>query len=166
MVLGIIAIVLAVLYLLVNVFSVVAMLSSFSESSPGSPVGEGHILFGPLTTIASTVLATMLLVAGIGLMRQRAWTRTLFLTWAVFDLIETLGGFVVAAVQVRQQLSAASSGGAAMPPGILEGMLIGGVACGLLPGLAIPIFFIVWFLRGKIKREVASWQSAQRSERL
>lgn len=106
------------------------------------------------------LVATLLLIAGIGLVKRTAWAARATIVWVVAKLL-FVAGQSIATYFIQQETMAAISQSdpslAQMPPGATEMMVVGGTACALLWGWALPIFMLIWFARGKIRAEVATW---------
>ncbi len=144
-----------------------AVMSVVPENDPGrasieASFGHPGLMVG-LSAVTMAV-AILLLVAGIGLMRRKAWSRPASLTWAVVKMVTVLAS---AAIQYPMQQEAmkaqteaiAASGGTA-PAGLttfMEGAVIFGLAFGVLWGWALPIFLLIWFNLKRKKAEIATW---------
>ena len=113
--------------------------------------------------LVSTAVAILLLVAGAGLVRRRAWARRTCINWAVLKMLlvvaTTAMSYPIARetseVTLRPSASAPST-----PVNVQQfaelGMIVG-LTFGLLWGWALPVFLLIWFARGKIRNEVAGW---------
>ena len=103
------------------------------------------------SSFLGVAFAILLLVAGISLCRRRPAARTLHLIYAGVALVMCIIG-TLAAVSLMNTDST--------PMGMRAGMMIGFVF-GFLFGSAYPVFLLIWFLRARIRDEVASWPRTQ-----
>lgn len=105
-------------------------------------------------------LAVLLLVAGIGLVRRRRWSRNAFRAWAVLKIALVATSAVLASF-VQQQTFETMQGtdptAPGMPAAAITVMTVSTVVFTLLWGWALPIFALVWFARRKIGEHVATW---------
>ena len=90
---------------------------------------SGYLTFLKLTVIIAVGEAILLLVAGIGLLKHRAWGRSLAIGYAILSLFTTVIGMFV---------TAHYAGGAE--------------AAGDLKGVAYPIILLVFMLRPNVTR--------------
>jgi hypothetical protein len=158
-VLGIIAIVLAVLGLLSLLGQVLVLLVPHPPSASQPAVLEPPAAVKAIITPLWAAVSVLLLVGGIALVNRRRWSARALVGWAIGDLLLTLVGFggMLLNTPASQQMSQQN---AAMPPGyggvgtmFFMTMMCFGTAIGLTP----PIFALVWFGRKKIRDEVARW---------
>lgn len=113
-----------------------------------------------VASLLGTVLAVVLLVAGIGLLKRAAWARPTCQIWAVLKMLLAVATAVVGSLIQRDMLSAMSRmdpNMPALPAGFAEGAASVGLVFALAWGWALPVFLLVWFARGKIKAEIAEW---------
>lgn len=114
-------------------------------------------LFTEVGTVA--VLGVVLIACGVGLMKRRAWGATLALVWGV---VRAVSGVVITVWMMMVQRESfahipVTPGGP--PPGLVSGMaMAGGLVAGIAASCALPIVAIVWFLRPRVRAEVASWR--------
>ncbi len=102
-------------------------------------------------------LGTVLLFAGIAMLRRQRRCVRLCVTWALLEIPVVVIGtcFQTTAQQANFEAMAQSPGG---PPIVFfSAMLWVGVAVGILWGWALPGFLLVWFSRRAIKKETAAW---------
>ncbi len=167
---GAVSIVFGVLASLNGLYGVVS--SVFAESidewlrtfvPAGQPTGMEVMADNPgllaFNSFLVLVAAVLLLVLGIGLVKRRVWGAKLVPIWAVIKIVvATMGGFVGYHV-AQGQLEAMSNDPdlAAMPAGFTDTMVVVGFAVGVLWGLAMPVFLLIWFSRARIKEEVSQW---------
>ena len=112
--------------------------------------------------IASAALAVWLLVAGIGVLRRRRWSRRAILAWAIARMAEAVPAAVLAYLIAQGQLGAMmdSPQAAAVPGGIavfIRGAGLLGFGWTLALAWAMPVFVLVWFTRRRVREEVAAW---------
>ncbi|MCH8152385.1 MAG: hypothetical protein IH830_08445 [Planctomycetes bacterium] len=174
MVIGVIAIIFGSLAILQGCFGAVSSLfmSSLSGFMPAEQATmldamEGlkpWMIIGAVLTLA---LGILLLVAGIGLVRRRAWSPTACMVWAGIKMMFVVGNTILADMAQQAQFEAMQemmqqdpNMPAAMPAMMGSFMQVFGVftiVLGILWGWALPVFLLIWFSRGKIKAEVAGW---------
>lgn len=112
-------------------------------------------------------LGILLLVAGIGLVRRRAWSPTACMVWAGIKMVFVVGYTILGDMAQQAQFEAMQemmqqdpNMPAAMPAMMGSFMQVFGVftiVLGILWGWALPVFLLIWFARSKIKAEVAGW---------
>lgn len=110
-------------------------------------------------SISSILAASLLLFGGISLVRRRHRAASLLFIWSVVKVVLILAGV---GLQFAIQPQAIDQAAAQLPNlpggrGLLYGGVAVGIACGLIFQLAGPVFLLVWFRRGVIKEEVATW---------
>jgi hypothetical protein len=159
-VLGIIAIVLAVLGLLSLLGQAVMLVVPHPPAASQPAYPEPPAVVKAIVTPMWAALSVLLLVGGIGVANRRRWSARALVGWAIGDVVLTLvglGGTLMSMPAVQQQMSQQNAG---MPPGFggvfMVGLMVAmcfGAAFGLVP----PVFALVWFGRRKIKDEVAGW---------
>jgi hypothetical protein len=103
-------------------------------------------------------IATMLIVGSVRLVRRRAGSPTLLLYWSAIKILETLGGtwagFIMAKDQVQlAKKTAATPAAAEWAAKFATAQLVGG----LVLGMALPIFLLIWLNRARIRDETAAW---------
>ncbi len=169
-VLGVIAIVVAGLGILTSVWAVFGtqvaerISSRFSPPNMQMSIVQIQKRWGAWTiisTVLSLSLAVLLLAAGIGLIRRRAWAPPLCRAWAVLKMLLVLAGSVVGYQIGRESFDMMSQQNPNMPAlGAGAGSLFAafGVCAGLLWGWALPVFLLIWLARRPIKTEIAEWR--------
>lgn len=172
--------VIAIVYASFGILSAIwAMIAPFIMSAMASamPAEAGKQMAASMAgvqkwmglNVASNALnlaaATVLLLAGIGLLRRRGWSRSVAIVWAVFKMafavLAAVVGYLIAVEQMavmQQQMQ--SKGGTAMPVGFMQAFLPLGIGISIVIGWAFPIFMLVWMGRGSIRSEVAGWETA------
>ena len=163
---GVIAIVFGSLGMLGGCWGMVApqVMGTMASKMPPEVAGQVEVMhdFAGWTIASSLVglvVAAALLVAGIGVHRQRRWGVTVARVWAVGKMLLVVATGVLT-YQVFQETAARMSqtqGMQAMPGGFMSAMGGATTAVGVLWGWALPVFLLVWFGRRKIKQEVGAW---------
>ena len=117
-----------------------------------------------LSGLGSLALGVLLLVAGIGLLRRRSWSRKASVVWSILRMTYAIPtgvlGYIVNTAQFEAMEQAAASSSSPIPSGffaIMHSLGPAGLGCGLVWGWALPVFLLSWFSRSKIKAEVAQW---------
>jgi hypothetical protein len=102
------------------------------------------------------VLAAIgLLVAGIGLLRRRAWTATAIVLWAVVKIGLEVGVAIAAAAMQREMVQAMAAGSRpGVPVSFEQWMLIVPFVVSIVLYCAFPVFLLVWFLREKVRKRM------------
>jgi hypothetical protein len=175
-VIGVIAIVYASFGILGAIWALIApfMMSAMTSMMPAEPSKQMAASMAGVQkwmglSAASNALnlagAAVLLLAGIGLLRRRGWSRSVAIVWAVFKMafavLAAVVGYLIAIEQMavmQQQMQ--SKGGAAMPVGFMQAFLPLGIGISIAVGWAFPIFMLVWMGRGRVRAEVAGWETA------
>ena len=173
-VIGVLAIIFGALEVLGGCVGIVSpwVMSAMVEVLPeGQSMGMAAMVEWGRWMVASSLaglgIGVLLLLGGVSLMQRRPRGRTLCLTWALLRMPAVVLGLVVGYLMQRDQLVAMQEMFASDPsvPAAMSamfgrfmqaGVLVGSVI-GLLWGWALPVFMLIWFSRGKIKTEVASW---------
>ena len=125
-------------------------------------------------TIANGVilsgLAILILIAGVGMLRRRTWSRRCALTWAVLRIVYAVPAAYLSYRLTQEMMQAMtnamattpnpSGGTMTMPAGMSSIMQIFGVVGVVITFFftcAMPIFALVWFNLPQFKREMAGW---------
>ncbi len=124
-----------------------------------------------ISMVVATVLAAWLLVAGIGVLRHRPWSRGATVGWAVAKIIYAIPASVLGYFHYKAQLEAmeqaAIDSGTPMPTGhivtIMQSVVVPMMGCSMLWTWALPLFLIIWFLRASVKTEVERWALESRA---
>ena len=174
MVIGVIAIIFGSLAILQGCFGAVSTLfmSSLSAIAPAEQATmfeamedlKPWMVTGAVLTLA---LGILLLVAGIGLVRRRAWSPTACMVWAGIKMMFVVGNTILADMAQQAQIEALQemmqqdpnmpAGASAMMGSFMQVFGAFTIVLGILWGWALPIFLLIWFSRSKIKAEVAQW---------
>ncbi len=114
----------------------------------------------------SGLIAMLLLFAGIGLVRQKPSGVSQAKVWAVAKLVFA---FIVVYVQMKSQphamravFESTAGPGPQVSDAMLQLLVVAGAAITIIWLAALPVFVLIWFARGKIKREVAGWGTPAR----
>ncbi len=168
---GVIAIVFGAGGILAAVFGIlwmVVILPKLLESGPQEQaamleVSREH--FGLLVTqnLVGLVLAAILLTGGIGLAKRCIWGVKTCRVWAMLKIVLVLFGVGLGYViqqKVFEAMSPQASGGTnpAFNAGYSVGFKLGSVCFGLVWGIALPVFMLIWFSRARIKAEINGWK--------
>jgi len=159
-VLGVIAIVLGVLGVLSAAWGMTGgdVMSGFMRNAPPEVLAQTERIRGWMITANALglPLALLLLVAGIGLCNRRRWGVATARTWAVLDILLVVFGMAITWLLLQASFQSnppIAGGGSFMPVPQVVGMV-----CGMVGGLAPPVFMLIWLSRGKIKAETTTWQ--------
>ena len=123
-------------------------------------VTQQFVLYNSISAIFVLGLAVVLLIAGIGLVRRRAWGRTAILCWAGGKIIYSIPAALLGYVIMRATLAAMKeAGGGALTGfmGFLAKLGAAGLACSIIWTWALPVFCIIWMVRAPVKTEVERW---------
>lgn len=107
------------------------------------------------------VLGVILLVGGIMLLKRKPMSSLVLQAWAVLKILG--GGFMIfksMAIQKTQMdimFSATAGNEAEMIGNITKYAVWFGLAFGFIWLAALPIFFLIWFNREKIKTQMSEW---------
>ncbi len=118
-------------------------------------------------SIVSMLIAVLLLVAGIGITKRRAWGPKVALVWAglkmIFVIVHSVAGYLIQIAQF-EAMQEAMANDQNMPAGmgafmgsLMQAFGIFGLLIGVLWGWALPVFLFIWFARKKIRTETATW---------
>jgi hypothetical protein len=110
-----------------------------------------------LSAVAELSMAILLLVGGVHLRRRRPIGAKLVRLWGIIRIPWTVLEVGLANFILRRMLPAFSHLSEYGEPS--EWVLGVGMTAGLLFGLAVPVFVLVWFSRGSIAAEVAGWSA-------
>jgi hypothetical protein len=110
-------------------------------------------------TVLQLALGVVLIVAGAKLIARRVSGPRLARTWASIKAVIVVVLAIVtypAAKQAAEQ-AAKIQNQQSLPQSMQDTIIIFGLIIGLIWSLALPVFMLIWFSRGKIKHEVAEW---------
>ena len=163
-VLGTIAIIFGAGGLLSGVWGIVAprAMEALVSFAPGSApesfratldVMNAWRVWTTLLALLSVGAAGLLLAAGILLIKRRAKAITVLKIWAVIRLPLVVAGSALGLVlqNAMREVPDAPS----VP--FAEVMAATGAVFGLLFGCALPVFFLIWVARERVKAEVRRW---------
>ncbi len=109
--------------------------------------------------IGGMIIAILLLIGGIRLRARRRQAVVLIRIWAIVKILLSAGGSVIGYQSVQLQMEAIQNDPSSpiMNTGIMGTFGMVGMVVGLLWACVLPVFMLVWFARGKIRREAESW---------
>ncbi len=110
-------------------------------------------------SVVAIPIATLLVCGSMRLLKRRASSRKTLFIWSAVKVGEVIFGAWVGFLMAKEQMlvmkqmsqSGDDTNFAAL---VATVQLVGGV----LIGLALPVFFAIWFSRQKIRDEMASWR--------
>ncbi len=118
-------------------------------------------------SIVSMLIAVLLLVAGIGITKRRAWGPKVALVWAglkmIFVIVHSVASYLIQIAQFEAMQEAMANdqnmpaGMGALMGSLMQAFGIFGLLIGVLWGWALPVFLFIWFARKKIRTETAGW---------
>lgn len=110
--------------------------------------------------VPTLILAALLLALGVGILKRSPKAAKGARVWAVLKIIlvvcSAYGGYRMQEAQF-EAMRQAPAGPGVPPPGVLALVSRAGLAFSVVWGWALPVFFLVWFKRPKIRAEVAEW---------
>jgi len=176
---GIIAIVFggaAALASVIGIFTNSAMSGLLSELGVDKDFMERHWAAATLMPILAAVLGTLLLISGILLIMRRRVASSLMLVWAVakiaFVIVQAPLNMAMQKemmprmMEQQKKIIEASSKGSGQKieapdmSGIMDVAAGVGAVVGVVWGMALPVFLLIWFSRRKIREDMASWGRA------
>lgn len=172
MVIGIIAIVLGAGGVLTSCWGTVAPLltDALAQAMPAGPsraqldaMKEWAVVLAAISA-GALVLAAWLLTGGIGLVKRTAWARRAILVWAVAKALFVAGQSVASYFIQHDTFDAMTQSDptmSQMPAGFSTAVATASLVFGLVWGWALPVFMLIWFARGKIRAEVATWDGGR-----
>jgi hypothetical protein len=108
----------------------------------------------------ATALSVWLLIAGIGLVKRRAWARAHCIGWSVVKIILALLSTLMGALfaqQIVQQINDQLSQRGTPPFTLTVPIVMTVIIVSLFVYLIWPTFMLIWFTREKITHEMAEW---------
>ena len=108
-----------------------------------------------LSALAEISMAILLLVGAVHLRRRRRRGAGLIRLWAIIRIPWTVLEVGMANLILRRMLPTLSHLSEFGEPS--EWVIGAGMTAGLLFGLAVPLFVLIWFSRSTIAAEVAGW---------
>ena len=150
LVIGIISIVLASLAIICTPASLLMQKLGPQQDNVMQDMPAWFHIYMTVSCVLAVCAGLLLLAAGILLLLRKPAARPLHLVYGGLAVVLCLGGVALTAL--------AFSGASAEGP--VKAGMFAGIACSLPLGLAYPIFLLIWFLRGSVARETASWRGA------
>jgi hypothetical protein len=111
--------------------------------------------------LLQTILAVLLLFAGIAMTRRRANCRPLTLGWAYAKMLVVALSSVIGFYVQQAQFEAMTQQQANIPTGTQQMQTVFMflvIAFGVLWGWALPIFMLIWLNRRTVRDEIAGWE--------
>ncbi|MCH7995773.1 MAG: hypothetical protein IIB57_15200 [Planctomycetes bacterium] len=111
-------------------------------------------------SIISFLAAGFLIFGGVSMVKRRRRATSILFIWSILKIVLIFAGVGVQLAVQSQVMDQVTAQLPTVPGGkaIMVGSVAVGLACGLIFQLAGPIFLLVWFRRGAIKEEVATWR--------
>lgn len=111
---------------------------------------------------ATVILSVLLIVAGAGLWRRRAWSIKAVWAWTILNVVLTPVAAVLGVIEGRRTLADLQNGNPDLEIYLshIDGdqILMVLAICVLLVGWSGPAFLAWWFLRPSIREETAAWR--------
>ena len=98
--------------------------------------GEGYIAFELFGFGFGGILSLVLIICGVGLLRERNWGRTGSLWYAVITILFNVSSPVVIIAMAKDDESLM--------------FIAGGAMCGSIMGIIYPIFILIFLTRPKV----------------
>ena len=142
-----------------------------SSAGPGAPdpavfnaAMRQHTTQNILANSGIFIAAVLLLIAAIALVRRSPKARPLMLGWALLKIVVGIFSAWVGAMAQRSTFQAMSAqpGMAAMPGALGPMMENFTLLFASLWYAALPVFMLIWFNLGFVRREIAAWASVSR----
>lgn len=113
-------------------------------------------------SICGLAVGVVLILAGVGLLKRRAWAPRATIAWAVLKMLLVIGASVGGYGQAKALIDrmADDPNMQGLPQGVTAfGSIVATIVVGLgaVWGWALPVFMLIWFSRSKIKAETAQW---------
>lgn len=176
-VLGVLLIVLASLGLMSNVCGGIAAVFMPALMSQMGSTGQDDAVIKAQMDMASKymafnlanasiliVLGVILLIGGIGLLRRRRSAAGKVKLWAIGRMIWSLPAaymtYLITADTLKVMQQAAADNNQPMPAGVtvlFDALGPISAVVNLFMWCAVPVFVLIWFMRRRIKNEVAAW---------
>jgi hypothetical protein len=138
--------------------------SNSPQGATGDPFAgwdqhQTELIVSALLTLGA---GTLLLVGSILLVMRKRASRGVLLLWAAIKMAVVVFGAWLGYVMNQAQFAAMQQSGSgplagAGMGGMLDAMSAAGAVIGVLWGWALPIFMLIWFMRAKVRNELATW---------
>jgi hypothetical protein len=159
-VIGVISICLGTLGTLANLWAIVAPLfiNMAKFTAPGGGPGAQKAMQEMMQLQAiggglNFIAAILLLISGIGVVSRRRWGVKLSRTYAWVRIFTSSIAAVLGALAQQRMMASQAGAPAFMGPMMMAFTILFTIGW----GWAYPIFLLIWFHRGLIKQETASW---------
>jgi len=151
----------ALLYLPLNIFYMATGWKSAGPVGPAMWANDTFRIYMLVSTPLSALVSALYIVAGVGMLRMRAWAHKLAIGLIVFGMVSQLAGVLVMGPQMASTITSAMP---ALPPGgpdlsFMKPFMIGAIAFGTFIGLAIMAVLLVLLLRPDVRGAFAAAQS-------
>lgn len=158
---GILSIVLGIFGLMGIVFGVVFMvLSGFIETGP-NPVldamqgNRGYQVFSFVSMVLGAVFTTLLVVAGVGMLKMKPWSRKLSVVYSLYAIVSAIAGLIINVTLVfGPALNEAAPGPDRM--GLMFGMI--STIVGSVIGVIYPVALLIYCWRRQTIATFESWR--------
>ncbi len=135
-----------------------ALLMRNAPGMPPNPQFEDRWLPWTLASMFVTcAVAILLLVAGVGITKRRAWAPRLAKVWAILKMVIVLGSMIIGFQTQQETMEALQQSAGPSPMPNLEGLVAFSMCGGVLWGWALPVFMLIWFSRSSVKEEISRW---------
>lgn len=146
-VIGIISIVLASLGLICTPISLFVSMRGANAEEALKFFPDWWLAYTTVSCVVGVLQAILLLAAGIVVLLKRPAGRVLHLVYAVIAIVLGIASSAFGAASILT---------GDMPAPIKIGTAVG-IFIGVLVGMIYPVFLLIWFLRPKIRDQVAAW---------
>jgi hypothetical protein len=146
-VIGIISVVLASLGLVCTPISLFLGMRGANAEEALKYFPDWWLAYTTVSCIVGILQAILLLAAGIVVLLKRPAGRVLHLVYAVITIVLGMASSAIGATGLVT---------ADMPAPIKISVAVG-VFIGVLVGMIYPVFLLIWFLRPRIRDQVAAW---------
>ena len=137
---------------------VIALIMRDAPGMPPSPqFNERWMPWSIASMFVTCGVAILLLVAGIGLAKRRAWGPRLAKVWAVLKMVIVVASTGIGFQVQRETMKAMQQSAGPSPVPNLEMIVALSMCAGLLWYWALPVFMLIWFSRSSVKAEIAKW---------
>ncbi len=122
-------------------------------------VAKEQMAWTVASSLLSVLVAAVLLAAGIGLVKRRAWSLRLARGWAVVRCVFVVigAGMAYKMGEAQFEAMAGQSGLGSLPEWFVELLVPLAVVISLAWGWAFPVLILIWLGRAKIKAETGLW---------
>ncbi|MEX0824631.1 MAG: hypothetical protein WD119_00610 [Pirellulaceae bacterium] len=158
---GILSIVLGLFFLMGTIIGAFFMvLAEFIETGPNPVMDtmEGNLafqIFSYGSMIAGTVFTSLLVVAGVGMLKMKAWSRKLSVVYSLYAILSAIAGLIVnVGIVFGPALNEVGPGPERV--GVLFGLV--STVLGTVVGVIYPIALLVYCWRRETIAMFESWR--------